>query len=203
MAEAQADIAQGAEEVGELPATNGIFDEEPGDEFRAPLGEMRIGRVVSVAGSQVMLLLENHSAEGTLDLPTDLQIGALVKMYTLNSTVFGMVSGLSIPIPSQDPNEAEMSMVELELVGEALKREDGSEETFQGGVSFCPSLGNAVYTSTHDDLKHVYARPAVSSVKIGTISIRTRRCRPLSPRMTCWESTSRFWAPPVRGSLAP
>jgi DNA helicase HerA-like ATPase len=169
MAEAQAEIARNAEEMGDFPATNGVFDEEPREELQAPRDEMRIGRVVSVAGSQVVLLLENHGDEGALKLPIDLQIGALVKMYTPNSTVFGMVSGLSIPIPSQNPDEAEMSMVELELVGESLKRDDGGEEIFQRGISFCPSLGNAVYTSAHEDLKHVYARPAVSSVKIGTI----------------------------------
>ena len=116
-----------------------------------------------------MMLLDNSDPDGKREPLSDLQIGALVKMYTPNSTVFGMVSGLSIPIPSQDPNEDEMSMVELELVGESLKREDGSEAIFQRGISFYPSLGNAVYTSTHADLKHVYARPAVSSVKIGTI----------------------------------
>jgi hypothetical protein len=119
MAEAQAEIARNAEEMGDFPATNGVFDEEPREELQAPRDEMRIGRVVSVAGSQVVLLLENHGDEGALKLPIDLQIGALVKMYTPNSTVFGMVSGLSIPIPSQNPDEAEMSMVELELVGES------------------------------------------------------------------------------------
>ncbi len=169
IAEAQVDVAQGGEEAADFSVPNGTFDEKSREELRAPLDETRIGRVVSVAGSQVMLLLENHGVEEALKLPIDLQIGALVKMYTPNSTVFGMVSGLSIPIPSQDPDEAEMSMVEVELIGESLKMEDGGEENFQRGVSFCPSLGNPVYTSTQKDLKHVYARPTASSVRIGTI----------------------------------
>jgi DNA helicase HerA-like ATPase len=157
------------EQAEDVTAINRALHEEMADEFQAPLEEKRIARVVSVAGSQVMMLLDNSEPDGKLEPSNDLQIGALVKMYTPNSIVFGMVSGLSIPIPSQDPYEAEMSMVELELVGESLKREDGSEDMFQRGVSFCPSLGNAVYTSTHDDLKRVYARPSVSSVRIGTI----------------------------------
>jgi DNA helicase HerA-like ATPase len=167
--EARSGPNQTVEQAKDITAINRALYEEVADEFRAPLEEKRIARVVSVAGSQVMMLLDNSDPDGKREPLSDLQIGALVKMYTPNSTVFGMVSGLSIPIPSQDPNEDEMSMVELELVGESLKREDGSEAIFQRGISFYPSLGNAVYTSTHADLKHVYARPAVSSVKIGTI----------------------------------
>ncbi len=138
-------------------------------ETRAPQEEERIGRVVSVAGSQVVMLLENSVPAGEREPPAELQIGALVKMYTPNSTVFGMVSGLSIPIPSQDASEAEMRIVELELVGEIMNSKDGQFRSFQRGVSFCPSLGNAVRTTTQDDLKQVYAQPEVSSVPIGTI----------------------------------
>ena len=160
---------QTVEQAKDVTPINRSLRERLTDEFQAPLEEKRIARVVSVAGSQVMMLLDKSDPDSTLESLSDLQIGALVKMYTPNSTAFGMVTGLSIPIPSQNPDEDEMSMVELELVGETLKKEDGREEIFERGISFCPSLGNAVYTSTHDDLKHVYARPAVSSVKIGTI----------------------------------
>jgi DNA helicase HerA-like ATPase len=93
----------------------------------------------------------------------------MVKMHTDESTVFGMVSGLSIPIPSQDPDEPEMMMVELELVGEAIAVEPAENRTFQRGVSYCPSLRNAVYTTTQEDLQKIYAQPAVSSVRVGTI----------------------------------
>ncbi len=80
-----------------------------------------------------------------------------------------MVSGLSIPIPAEDVQESEMKIVQIELVGESVKREDVDREVFQRGVSVCPSLGDSVYTTTQDDLKQVYARPTVSSVRIGTI----------------------------------
>jgi DNA helicase HerA-like ATPase len=62
-----------------------------------------------------------------------------------------------------------MRIVEMELVGEAIEKEGMGKPVFQRGVSFCPSLGDGVYTTTQNDLKQVYARPAVSSVRIGTI----------------------------------
>ncbi|MFQ5776177.1 MAG: ATP-binding protein [Kiloniellaceae bacterium] len=131
--------------------------------------ELRIGRVVSVSGSQVIVLLDDPAAGGHWRKPASLQIGALVKTRTPFSTVFGMVSGLSIPIPAQDSNETEMRIVELDLIGEAVSKGNGEAVTFQRGVSFCPALGDEVFTSTQEDLRQVYARPSVSSVRIGTI----------------------------------
>jgi DNA helicase HerA-like ATPase len=62
-----------------------------------------------------------------------------------------------------------MRIVQMELVGETVVRVEDGKSVFQRGVSFCPSLGDGIYTTTQDDLKQVYARPAVSSVRIGTI----------------------------------
>ena len=116
-----------------------------------------------------MVLLENASEDDRMNSGNELQIGALVKMYTRTSGVFGMVSGLTIPIPSQDRDETELKMVEVELVGEALRKKNSDQEAFQRGISFCPTLGTGVYTTSHKDLKQVYARPAVSSVQVGHI----------------------------------
>ena len=83
--------------------------------------DLKLGRVVSVSGSQVVILLENHDNGKAAEEASALQMGALVKMRTPGSTVFGLVSGLSIPIPGQDSQDNEMKIVELELLGEALR----------------------------------------------------------------------------------
>ncbi|MFB3137732.1 MAG: helicase HerA domain-containing protein, partial [Phycisphaerales bacterium] len=145
------------------------FEQDNDGKIRASQEEARIGRVVSVSGSQVIILLENQVSEATQGSGSKVQIGGLVKMYTPASTLFGMISGLSIPIPSEEARESEMRIVEMELVGEAIVKEDVGKAVFQRGVSFCPSLGDGVYTTTQSDLKQVYARPATSSVRIGTI----------------------------------
>ena len=130
---------------------------------------LRLGRVVSVSGSQVVILLENHDNGRAAEEASALQMGALVKMRTPGSTVFGLVSGLSIPIPGQDAQDNEMKIVELELLGEAANDANGGQGSFQRGVAVFPALGDIVYASTQDDLAQVYARPAVSNVRIGTI----------------------------------
>ena len=160
--------SQAAEGPDHAAAIDRAFDEESGNKFQVAREEKKLGRVVSVSGSQVIVLLNNSTGESQLD-PIELQIGALVKMRTPASTVFGMVSGLSIPIPAEDVHDSEMKIVQIELVGESVKREGVDRGVFQRGVSFCPSLGDSVYTTTQEDLKQVYARPAVSSVRIGTI----------------------------------
>ncbi len=128
--------------------------------------EIRIGRVVSVAGSQVVCLLEKPQQSSGPSSVVNLQMGQLIKMLTPSSTVFGMVTGLSIPMPSAGDGSGEMKIVEVEMLGESsLQR--GSQ--FKRGVSAYPGLGDPVYQTTLEDLRQVYARPAVSTVRIGTI----------------------------------
>ena len=134
----------------------------------------RIGRVVSVAGSEVVFLHEKSPINGTAlaensnGSASSLQIGSLVKMRTPHSIVFGMVSGLSIPVPGSKGEEGEMRIVELELLGESHMNGDGGQP-FQRGVSVFPSLGDEVFETDQSDLTLVYARPEESTVKIGTI----------------------------------
>ncbi len=168
-AERPAASSDGGGVSAQVSAVDLAFDQENGGKSRTSREEMRIGRVVSVSGSQVIVMLENQELQNMKGPGGEIQIGGLVKMHTSASTLFGMISGLSIPIPSEEASETEMRIVEMELVGEAIIREGEDKAVFQRGVSFCPSLGDAVYTTTQDDLKQVYARPAVSSVRVGTI----------------------------------
>ena len=126
--------------------------------------DARIGRVVSVAGGQVVALLDNAAmADGSA-----LQIGALVKMRASDSTTFAIVTALSIPLPDQESPSGEVRIAELELLGEAASGADG-QPAFGRGVSAFPGLGDAVLATTRQDLSIVYARPTSSAVRIGTL----------------------------------
>ena len=155
--------------AAQVSAVDLAFDQETGGKSQASQEEKRIGRVVSVSGSQVIVMLESLALQNMQGPGEEIQIGGLVKMRTPASTVFGMISGLSIPIPSEEASESEMRIVQMELVGETIEKEDVGKAVFQRGVSFCPALGDGVYTTTQSDLKQVYARPTVSSVRVGTI----------------------------------
>ena len=128
-----------------------------------------IGRVVSVSGSQVVVLLEEAVRTQTQEAQPPLQIGALVKVTTGVSVVYGLVSAVSIPIPRLTQEDPEHRIFELELVGEAVEQADGTLGDFNRGVSAFPALGDRVSLASRSDLERVYGRDSASSVRIGTI----------------------------------
>jgi DNA helicase HerA-like ATPase len=126
---------------------------------------MRLGRVVAANGAQAVIVLD--VADAAASSPS-LQIGSLVRIPTAQSVVYALVNGLAIPMPKA-LGEAELRMVELELLGECLVNAQLGQGPFQRGVSMSPGLGDSVYAATSDDLVRVYARPGTSTVKIGAI----------------------------------
>ena len=131
--------------------------------------DIRIGRVVSVTGSQVVALISDPEIANGAEPPPGLQIGSLVKMKTPSSIVFGMINGLDIPVPAIDSTKSEMKVAELEVVGEAVNGVNGTPPDFQRGVSVFPGLGDDVFAATPDDLSLVYVRPDSSNLRVGTI----------------------------------
>jgi DNA helicase HerA-like ATPase len=142
----------------------------------------RIGHVISVAGSRISALLihaepspdapasSGPSANGTSGTRSAVQVGAIARIQTGQSTVFGMISSLRTENPSFPPVADEKHFFEMELLGEAmLDVATGKEGTFQRGVSVYPGLGAEIFTATRGDLERVYARPAASNVRVGSI----------------------------------
>ena len=139
-----------------------------GQPCQAPAPEARVGRVVSVSGAQAVALLESEAAEGQ-GQSCGLEIGKLVTMRTETSVVFGLVAGLSIPVPSQDPTQPEVRVVELELLGETQINERGRRLSFQRGITSFPSLGDSVFHATQEDLGIVFASQDANNVRVGSI----------------------------------
>jgi len=131
----------------------------------ATAASVNIGRVVSVSGAQIIALIRDPSSAGSRLNDYAVQVGSLVKIHTTDAIVFGMVSGFSIPIPTQEAGESELKIAEVDLVGE--KPNGGGD--FQRGVSQFPALGADIYSANQEDLASVYARPAVATVRVGTI----------------------------------
>ena len=129
--------------------------------------DQRIGRVIAITPSQAIGLLERRDTTGATDVATPLEMGTLVKLRSRVSTVYGMVTGLRVPLPSLEPSEKDLRLVELELVGEI----QGIEGTdfFQRGVSAYPALDEPVYLASGLDLAKVYARPNAATARVGTI----------------------------------
>ena len=121
----------------------------------------KIGHVTAVSGSTVTGILRND-AEGV-------RIGAIIRMPTPWSNVFGMVASLRVENTSVEPSPAEKKLVEVQILGESLRDGKGGTSGFQRGVSTYPSLGSDLYTTSRDELELVYSQPKTANMRIGTI----------------------------------
>jgi hypothetical protein len=128
-----------------------------------------IGRVIAVSAAQLIVLLDSTTPDGPLRPSKSLELSALVKIRTRASTVFGMVSGLRVPLPSVATPDEDLKIVEVELMGEATDSLSGDPGVFRRGVSIFPALEDAVYLATAEDLAHVYAPPREAAVPVGWI----------------------------------
>jgi len=124
------------------------------------VGRVKAGRVVSTAGSQLIILLDrNISASDAV------KMGNLVTVHTPEATVYGTIEGLSTPMPLQLVDGRELKIAQLGLLGEVQHGVDGAPGFFRRGVSRLPSLDSEVYLANEDDTAAVYAlnnRPAIS-----------------------------------------
>ncbi len=128
----------------------------------------RMGRIVAVTGAHAIILLD-HVDTVFADTHRGPEIGTLLKAETANSVTLALVSALSSPSPSNNPNDKELRIVEVEFIGELPKGKDGVPRSFRRGVSGYPSLGDAVYRATRAELALAYACDEASSVKVGHI----------------------------------
>ncbi len=125
-----------------------------------------IGRIVSVTGSQAVVMLDQET-----DSPGGkrAELGAILKIDTPSSILLGLVSALSIPVPSQKEGEPDIRVAELELIGQLIKEADGSIGAFLRGVSGYPSLGDKVDTATAEELRRAYMWNDKQAVSIGAL----------------------------------
>jgi hypothetical protein len=136
---------------------------------RAPATEEKrvLGRVVLVSGAQVTGVL--HRSDNPHSPSGGVRMGALVKMRTSESDVFGIVTGLRAA-DAAFLTENAAGMVEVELLCEVMDGPEGSGNgTFKRGVSVYPGLDTDIVTATPEELARIYARPAASNVRVGTI----------------------------------
>jgi len=132
----------------------------------SPFETQVIGRVVSVDGAQASARLDIAPAQAG---PHTLQIGSMVKMGSVRHMVFAMVKSLHVPDPAVAAPGGEVRIMDLELVGEGVRAQADAPMNFRRGVSFYPTLGDAVFAASQEDLTRIYVQPDASSVRIGTI----------------------------------
>jgi hypothetical protein len=117
--------------------------------------DAHVGRVIAITPSQAIVLLESQKVTPTGNVLVPLEVGTLVKLHSRVSVVYGMITGLRVPLPSPEPSDKDLKLVELDLVGEILDA-SGSDGSFRRGVSAYPALDELVYRASAADLAKVY-----------------------------------------------
>lgn len=125
---------------------------------------VRLGRIVSITGGRVIVLLDRND-----DQLTEFQVGSLIKIPRPTTVVFGLVEGLSIPIPRENAGEQEPRLAEINLLGELPDATTSGSRVFRRGVSSMPSLDDVVLAANSDDTATVYALPERQAICIGTV----------------------------------
>jgi uncharacterized protein len=158
------------EDMDEFPASFSARRDltEASMEEKSREGGQRLGRIIAVSACQAIVLLERRDAAATAQVDQPLQMGTLVRMHTCISAVYGMVTGLRIPLPSLEPSDKDLKLIELDLVGE-MRHTTTAGGSFERGVSAYPALDEPVYLASAADLAQVYARPKAVTAPVGTI----------------------------------
>jgi DNA helicase HerA-like ATPase len=126
----------------------------------------RIARVVAVAGSQAVAIIDSQARERS---EGRIEIGALMKIETPRSMVMGLVSAVTTPMPEdRETQTTDIELVELNLAGE-ISTDEAGVRAFRRGVTSTPSVGDAVHLAQWEDLRLVYANPASATIDIGTL----------------------------------
>src|SRR5262245_20581332 len=142
-------------------------DAPPDKRAAAPKPTSRFGHIVSISGSQAIASLDASLQQG---MTQRIEIGTLVKIPTARTSVVGIVSAMSSPMPGGDQGEdKEIRLVELSLAGEISTDQAAGMLTFRRGVSNSPALGDPVAFVSRDELACVYLQPKASTIDVGTL----------------------------------
>ena len=128
-----------------------------------------VGEIVSVTGTHARALITNAAGKvqsGGEDRPF---IGTIVTVDTGVAVVLCLITSLSVAGAESDPDLAGNRILDVELVGELPRQEDGYLCTFRRGVSLYPRLGDKLCMPTHRVLEKAYHFGNFDSVEIGRI----------------------------------
>jgi hypothetical protein len=136
----------------------------------AQSNSIEIGQVTSVNGSKVTgILAISEDAALSEQVLRSAQVGSVAAIATPRSLVFGIIGSLTTQDPEYPATTGEKRIIEIDLMGEALKKTSQGELIFQRGVSIYPGLGSPILSVTSKVLSQIYRQPGEPNVKIGRL----------------------------------
>ena len=138
---------------------------------------LHVGASSRYTPSQAIVLLERQnvtSQQGTS--PYRSKSGRSVKLHSRVSVVYGMITGLRVPLPSPEPSDKDLKLVELEL-GRRDPDADGSDGLSSGAACLRIRRWTSPYTVPQPLISRKFMRgPARRPLGSGR-SIRQCRAR--------------------------
>ncbi len=130
-------------------------------------GDRLLGHVVACSGARatVAAIIEN----GATDLTERWSVGRLISISVGRNRVVALVDSMQTDNKAWVPGANNVFRVEVELMGEVVVDDDGSE-TFSTGISSYPHLGAIAHRIRKDDLKRIYKTRNGESRPIGKLS---------------------------------
>ncbi|MDE2183498.1 MAG: DUF87 domain-containing protein [Alphaproteobacteria bacterium] len=129
----------------------------------------RLAHIVSVAGSQAVAIVEHSTGAGGRIAPIRVEIGATMTIPTPQSSVVGIVSAVSVPMPEKVGGPEEINLIELDLAGEIVPDASGSRLVFRRGVSSLPAIGDGVHLADRNALMLAYTQPDCATINVGAL----------------------------------
>lgn len=135
----------------------------------APAQQLPIGEIVSINGTRAKVLMAK-GADGThLNTADHPYVGTVVVVDTGAAIVLCLITSMMVAEAETDPELAGNRVMEVELVGELPRQNDGYLCTYRSGVSVYPRLGDHVWMPSHNVLEKAYYFGSFDGVEIGRI----------------------------------
>ena len=130
----------------------------------------RIAHVVSVGGSHAIAVVDNQNNLASNVASEDaIVLGSVMALPNSESTVIGIVSGMSTPMPTAHDVIDELTLLELRLCGEISANESKNTLEFGPGVTRYPTIGDPVTWASRSELACIYGQIKASTIEIGNL----------------------------------
>lgn len=137
-------------------------------------GQVQIGRVVCISGSQVVAVVSNDLCAANAS--HELRKGGMIKLLAEDRAIYGAVASLSISNPELKGND-DVLLAEIELVGEAIF---GKDSEMRRGVTVQPALGEPLFAISEHDIAIIYTAERQQMVSIGFLHDAPRQAAKLN-----------------------
>ena len=128
-----------------------------------------IGEVIAISGSKAKVLLYKAATVQSSSNQLCPHIGTVLTVDTGVAVVLCLITGMSVPNSAVEKDQTDTRVVDVDLVGELVREQDGYLRTLRRGCSVYPRLGDHLYVASHMVLEKAYHFNDYNSVAIGTI----------------------------------